>query len=258
MTKFYIDDSIHERGNFIISGIVITDEEIDALISESLLKNEFNPETDEFKSGLSYRRYPKMINVRQDIKNIIRNHCKIGLVILPSSERANIGIETLKGLKQIIESNDFEQDFEVFIDENYFRNADTGIKLAKEINLNNGKLNLEVDSKLVKGIQLADLVAHTCSTMMLEKLGLVTKQVKVGENSGYDDPDMEVEIGFELWADLRYCFLGKLDEEKLNNGDEPPINKTEPFGLYISELCNEELATNTRQRFGEIYLGCIH
>lgn len=30
----------------------------------------------------------------------------------------------------------------------------------------------------MKGIQLADLVAHTCATMLLETLGLVTKNVK--------------------------------------------------------------------------------
>jgi hypothetical protein len=69
--------------------------------------------------------------------------------------------------------------------------------------LDNYKLFLEVDSIKVKGIQLADLVAHTFATMLLEQLGLVDKKVKAGENSGYD-PDLEIELGFELWASIRY------------------------------------------------------
>tara|TARA_R110002051_G_scaffold60067_1_gene110108 strand:+ start:160 stop:378 length:219 start_codon:yes stop_codon:yes gene_type:complete len=44
MTKTYIDNSVYERGNIIISGIIVTKENIDKLISESLQNNGFLPE----------------------------------------------------------------------------------------------------------------------------------------------------------------------------------------------------------------------
>ena len=203
MTKIYIDDSVHERGNFIISGIVITNIEVDEKIIESLIKHGFNPEIDEFKSGLNYRKYPKMLDVRKDLKRIISSNCKIGLVLLPIEQRQNIGIETLKGLKKILDSNDFGEDIEIYVDENYFKSKKAGEEFGRDIGLDNYKLFLEVDSIKVKGIQLADLVAHIFATMLLEQLGLVDKKVKAGENSGYD-PDLEIELGFELWASIRY------------------------------------------------------
>ncbi len=257
MTRIYIDDSVHDRGGFIISGIIITDEDIEDHISASLKNNGFDPEQYEFKSGLNYQKYPKMLDVRNDLKNIISSVCKIGLVVLPISERKNIGIETFKGLKQIIDSNNFKEKIEIFVDENYFKNVNVGEKYAKEIGLENCKLNLEVDSKKVKGIQLADLVAHTCSTILLEQLKIIDKKVKAGENSGYE-PDMDIELGFELWAGIRYNFLGEMDMERFEDGDGLPMKITEPYGLYVSEYCDITLKENAKGRFGEIYMGCIH
>ncbi len=257
MTNIYIDDSIHERGNFIVSGIVVTDNEnIDNDISESLIKNGYDSEQDEFKSGLSFRKHPKMLNVRNDLKNILSSSCKLGLIILPNDKRQFIGKETLKGLKTIIDSNNYNDELKIFIDENYFRNSEVGVKYAKSIGLPSDNLHLEVDSKKIKGIQLADLVAHTCSTMLLEQLNLIDKKVKAGENSGYD-PDLEIEIGFELWASTRYNILGVINEDFLN-GYGHPIKLTEPFGLYISEYCDDNLRKNIKDRFSEIYMGCIH
>lgn len=257
MTKIYIDDSIHERGGFIISGIIVTKANIEDLISKSLRENGYDTEKDEFKSSLSYRKYPEMIDVRNDLKSIISSECQIGLVVLPISEKHNIGFETLKGLKHIIDSNDFEKDIEIYVDENYFKNIKKGEEYAKKIGFENCILNLEVDSKIVKGIQLADLVAHTCSTMLLEQMKIVNKKVQVGDNSGYD-PDVEVELGFELWAEIRYSILGKMDMNRYETGDGETIKLTEPYGLFISEYCNDILRINTKERFGEVYMGCIH
>lgn len=255
-TYIYVDDSIHERGNFIISGIVVTSEDIEKRISDCLILNGYNPEKDEFKSGLSFRKHPKMLNVRNELKVIISSACKIGLIVLPSIKRQHNGFETLKGLKKMIDSNDFEGEIKIFIDENYFKNEIVGKKFAERIGLLNCTLELEVDSKVVKGIQLADLVAHTCSTMLLEQLNLIDKKVRSGENSGYD-PELEVELGFELWASIRYCFLGVINEDFLNGiGEQKKM--TEPFGLYISDYCDKVLREKVKDRFSEIYMGCIH
>lgn len=46
MTYIYVDDSIQERANFIISGIVVTSENIEKRISDCLILNGYNPKKD--------------------------------------------------------------------------------------------------------------------------------------------------------------------------------------------------------------------
>ena len=110
----------------------------------------------------------------------------------------------------------------------------------------------------VVGLQVADLVAHTCATMLLSEMGLVEKRVKVGNTSGYE-PDDEVDLAFVLWASVRWNFFA-----------EPPPPPTqwesqldwqanvESCGLFVASSASNELRTAARQRFGTMYLGCIH
>lgn len=97
--------------------------------------------------------------------------------------------------------------------------------------------------------------------MLLEEMGIVKKQVRAGENSGYH-PDDLLELGFELWASLRYALLGK---NEYIEGVSPPLDdpanpffRVDGYGLYIAPSCSRELAEYARNRFGINYLGCIH
>ena len=141
-----------------------------------------------------------------------------------------------------------------------FKNSNDVVLLLLQNDLNKYPVYLfeEQNSKIIRGIQVADLVASKCSTMLKETLGLIDKTVKAGPKSGYD-PDMEINIGFELWADIRYNFFS-----------DPPINPDEwdsmldckaivgKKGLFISENCTDEVKAAAEGRFGEMYLGCIH
>lgn len=96
--------------------------------------------------------------------------------------------------------------------------------------------------------------------MLLEEMGLVRKTVLAGDGSGYD-PNLEIELGFELWASLRYALLGRNQEiEGLSTPGDPanPYFRVEGYGLYIAPSCTQELTTHARNRFGVNYLGCIH
>ena len=97
----------------------------------------------------------------------------------------------------------------VHFDENLFDAVDRGLDAANALDLpERCNINLEQDSRQVAGIQLADLAAHTCAIMLAESLGFVRKTVKAGDNSGYD-PDLDINIGFELWSSVRYNFLSE-------------------------------------------------
>jgi hypothetical protein len=242
-----------DKENYMSIGVSVRTTKFAARNNGIGVRQESNPQS---PTAYSSVRYPKMMDVRNDLKAIITS-CQIGLVLLPIEQRQNIGIETFKGLKKILDSNDFGKDIEIYVDENYFKSKKIGEEFGQKIGLDNYELFLEVDSIKVKGIQIADLVAHTFATMLLEQLGLIDKKVKAGENSGYD-PDLEIELGFELWASIRYSMIGKVDMERFEVGDGQPIKLTEPYGFYISSFCDENLQKNGKERFGEIYLGCIH
>jgi hypothetical protein len=255
MTEIFVDDSIHDRGEFIICGIVISKNNPNQEIADCLSNHGYNPKKDEFKRGLNYTRNPKMLQVRNCLKGILSS-CSIGLIVLPSEKRKYIGEETLKGIKQIIDSNKIKGKIRLSIDENFFKSKQSGGKFANDLGLTNVELNLESDSKIERGIQLADLVAHTCSSMLLESMGLINKMVRVGENSGYDLDD-EVNLGFELWASVRYQILGEVGQEQFFK-EGMPMKKTYPYGLYVSDYCNSKLKEHSYGRFSDIYLGCIH
>ena len=114
------------------------------------------------------------------------------------------------------------------------------------------------DSREVGGLQLADHVAHSLSGMLLEQMGLLRKHIKAGENSGYD-PELLIELGFELWASLRYSLI--YGPNDATPEDDQLVTATFPmegFGLYVAPSCNSDLTSHARARFGTNYLGCIH
>ncbi|RJE70929.1 DUF3800 domain-containing protein [Reichenbachiella sp. MSK19-1] len=258
MKYLFIDDSIHDeyRGNFILSAFVFINSNPENWISSSLIRHGYNPLLDEFKSGVNFRKHPNMTYVRNDLKSIIQSNCKIGLAVLPRNRREDIGIESLKAFKQFLNFNHFKEGIEVFIDSSYFKDPKSAQNIVEELGIQNHTYHFEQDSIHVKGIQLADLVAHTASTMLLETMGHINKQVKAGENSGYD-PDMDIELGFELWATIRYSLISK-PKEKINHPIDESTYDVFPYGLYVSEYCDLDLVTQIKNRFGGVYLGCIH
>ena len=92
-------------------------------------------------------------------------------------------------------------------------------------------------------------------------MGIVKKTVLAGKGSGYD-PDLEIELGFELWAGLRYVLLGKNEHiPGLSPPPDDPANpyfRVEGYGMFLPPSCPEMLAAHARNRFGINYLGCIH
>jgi hypothetical protein len=120
---------------------------------------------------------------------------------------------------------------------------------------------LNQDSRIAAGLQVADHAAHALGGILLEEMNIVRKIVSYDGGSGYD-PDQEIELGFELWASLRYALLGKSEYiPGISPASDDSINpylRVDGYGLFVSPSCSEKLAENVRNRFGINYLGCIH
>ena len=94
--------------------------------------------------------------------------------------------------------------------------------------------------------------------MLFDSLGLINKTVKVGPNSGYD-PEMIIELGFEMWAGMRYLFFSNY--RTIREIQDPIKDLTFEVGrysLYTAPGCSNKLRHAAKERFSKMYIGCIH
>jgi len=253
MGNIYFDESIRDSGKFIVGAAIYSEQDLTALVHD--LWKEFGlPPTHEYKSSALKGADESGRKQRSQLYGILQKG-RVGLVICPTSHRKELGKYAVALLKQLLATGLIPSGQHVFyLDEGIIVSTED-IQEAAVVGV---LLNPAQDSRITAGLQVADLAAHSTGGMLLEQMGLLKKTVRAGENSGYD-PDLQIEIGFELWANLRYYLF----QVSTANGDETDQialanHKMEGFGLYIAPSCPEDLAKNARARFGENYLGCIH
>jgi len=182
---------------------------------------------------------------------------QLSIVVAPDSPRQVLGNEAIYGFKKILSTNRFEStQHQAFFDQGIFATAAIGKTATETL----GDISLacfcEQDSRQVLGLQVSDLVAHTCAVMLLAELGVVKKTVKTGENSGYD-PDSDMELEFELWAGVRYNFFAAARPPDQWKSQLDFQVEVESRGLHVAATCDPEVRRAAVARFGSMYLGCI-
>lgn len=256
--NFYFDDSVHDRGGFIV-GAYVYGPDADAEVASALASVGLRPETDEFKSSARMTGNPQRAALRLKLAEILIGY-RIAILVTARDHRQRLGEDAVRGLAQIIRANGLERDtpMAAMFDEGLFRTADRGTLLASEMGIDRHcDIRLEQDSREVRGIQLADLVAHSAGTMLLETIGAVDKQVKAGPDSGYPE-DLDVSLGFELWAGLRYQFFVAGPTARQDPVYRGALMDVGHNGLVITPSCPPALKAAATECFGQVYLGCIH
>lgn len=257
MSYFYFDETIRDKGNFIIGALVASEHDLSQIVSEQWRRLGLNPESAEYKSSDPKENSNLGVIQRQVMAELLQGS-KLALTVAPVSERRRLG-EYCADLLVQLSNTGFLQDGEhlLYLDQNIKLGA-RDIERLRTINIYPFPGS---DSKKVSGIQVADHAAHALGGMLLEEMGLITKQVRAGENSGYP-PDDLLELGFELWASLRYALIGQNEHiEGLSPHPDDPANpyfRIDGVGLHVASTCSEELSQQARSRFGINYLGCIH
>jgi hypothetical protein len=255
---FYFDESIRERGGFILGAFIYSKTDLSLAVSDALAAAGLQPRKDEYKSRFLDADMPERTVLRNHLYTLLEK-VKVGATIVPATQPRSVGDEALLALTKILVANSLaDTSHRAFFDEGItFGRA--GIENFRK-RFPACQINEAQDSRLVGGIQAADLAAHTMGTMLLEEQGLVSKQIKAGEYSGYL-PEMELPLGFKLWSILRYSFFMSPQPEGDNNPPESipePLFNVEDYGLYVAPSCSPELRDAAIQRFGKSYLGCIH
>lgn len=252
MGYFYFDDSIHDDAGFITGCLVYSEEDLNTKVYNALLKCGLDPEKDEHKSGKRIFGNDKLMQLRSEIFGI-SGLSKIALTFVPRNKRESLFIHGLNLYYKVVENNDLPKSGnKIFFDQGIFEQKE----YSKNIPIKYGELFCHQDSKLTRGIQVADFLAHICSMMLKEKLGLLKKSIPAGENSGYD-PEMMIDIGFTFWASIRYQYFQGLKDVSEESAARGHMN-VKDYGLLISDDFEPELKEKIQERFEYNYLGCIH
>ena len=117
MSYFYFDETIQERGQFIIGAFVCSVNDISAEVFSALEKVGLRPKVDEFKSGVRMDRNPEQQNLRAHLSKLLQS-TKIGVVVLPLTQRSLLGNEAIFALEKLLVANQMDQGVnEVFLDQ---------------------------------------------------------------------------------------------------------------------------------------------
>ena len=103
MAYFYFDESIHERGGF-ITGAYVYGPDADATVAAAIHRVGLQPDVDEFKSSVRMSDHPEQVGLRDELRQILRDY-RIGILVIPSADRASMGEEALRGLDQTARAN---------------------------------------------------------------------------------------------------------------------------------------------------------
>ncbi|MBS0126292.1 DUF3800 domain-containing protein [Thetidibacter halocola] len=257
MAYLYLDDSKHHQFGFSLAAFVICDDDPTEEIAKILNRHGFDPSSFEYKSSAKMKGDDRLQALRSALKLYIGRKCKIAICVVDGDK--NLGLAALKLLSTALDHPDLtEQRHQVFFDEGLFSSKKAAYELAgSDVALACCEFHFEQDSRHLLGIQLADIVAHTCSTMLLEKLGHVTKKIVFNNPMDSVYHGLEIELGFEMWAGIRYAFLS---QNKANPKDDFDLANVDvyPWGLFVDESVGETISIAAMERFGENYLGCIH
>lgn len=255
MAFLFYDDSKHHGWGFSLGAFVICENNPEQELLRMFENNGFDPKIFEFKSSSPMKNDPKLQALRDELRSFIQWNCKVAICV--SDGDKNLGPSGLELLKRVLLHPTLrDQTHHVFLDEGLFSSSKAAMTFSASIGGHEGcKFFFEQDSKSVFGIQLADLVAHTCGTMLIGALGRKMKLVKV-EDSGYDD-DIEIDLGFELWAGLRYAFLSAQKTDPKDKFEQACVDVS-AHGLFIDESTRSEVTIAATNRFAEMYLGCVH
>lgn len=257
MGYFYFDESIHPRGGFALGAFVYSELSIAEPVKRALLDSGIVPGVEEFKSGSRMDRHPEQGLARGLLRGIFRKYCQVGIVVLPNSCRRELGMESAAALRKIVFANDFQTDsHEVYFDKGTFPSEQAGQMATSGFEeFQRCRFYFEQDSVQIGGLQVADLLAHSCAMMLLTELGLLKKTVKAGERLGFDD--LEVTLDFELNAELRHHFFASAVPASPRSDLDFWVDVGSK-GLHVSSTCDENLRYAAISRFGRMFLGCIH
>jgi len=257
MAYFYLDDSKHHGHGFSLAAFAICQSDPTESVAKIFRTCGFDPATFEFKSSSRMAGNEKLQQLRSDLRQFIQWKCRIAVCVVKDDKRLGPAALNLLGAALCHPTlAGFEH--RVAFDEGLFSSTQAADGLvSKDPSLQKCDFAFEQDSKQQLGIQIADLIAHTCATMLRESLSTQPKTITWDDPRDHTYHGLEVPLEFEMWTSIRYAFLCMSKSAHKDDLDMAVVDVF-PCGLYVDEQVDDRVATAAFKRFGENYLGCCH
>lgn len=247
--QLYFDETIREKGDFVIGALVASEIDLTPLVHRIWQDEGLDPRAYEFKSSSPKHTDEKSKKHRTQLARLLID-CRLALLVVPMCERKLLGNHCAALLAQLLKSKLIPHNANsLFVDQGILVSTD-------ELDALGLKVYPEQNSISCGGLQVADHAAHVLGSMLLEDLGCLTKLVKISDEEGCCDET--INLGFELWAGLRYSFFGITNPELDPYDQNTHTRMVDGYGLLVTSSCSPKLRKAAKRRFGSIYLGCIN
>lgn len=276
LTHCYVDESVQTKSGFVASAFVFTETGFEQEVEHALRTAGLDPRVEEFKSSARMDSNTAMRAAREALLALARSRTRIAVFLGPY-DRQTIGKHCLQALQSVLLRNGLTpSSLDVHFDEDIFSSEAEAQRLLRLFHfLSDARVHPMEDSRLVRGIQLADVVAHSFGQIVKAEISGEGKVVEIGgSNTGYPE-GTTASLGWTLLMSLRYALFTRpmaYDGEKYDVASDPvvldPVNDDPAnygqhpiligWGVQTAPESSAELRYAVERSLGRIWLGCIH
>ncbi|MBM3494727.1 MAG: hypothetical protein FJX72_10500, partial [Armatimonadetes bacterium] len=193
---------------FVVTAFVFASPSFEGEVERALQRVGLSPREDELKSSARMDSDHRMRAARDAALDLAGSSTRIAVFFGPY-DRSSIGKDCLQALQSVLLRNGLSGvPLDVHFDEDIFPSAAEAERLqALFCTLRDVEIHPREDSRLVLGIQVADVVAHCFGQILKEEMSGESKEVEIGgSNTGYPD-GTKAPLGWKLLMSLRYSLL---------------------------------------------------
>lgn len=272
----YVDDSIHDAYGFIVLAFVFCSDDACPDVELALISAGMDPAFEEYKSGVRMDGNFRMQEARDKLLRVVRTRAKVAVVVAARDNEISLGMQCLQALQSITIRNGIACDgLNVHVDEGIFHSSrHAEIELAKFGYLSSISLFPCEKSHICRGIQLADLVAHTLSQAVRDGVSESPRMIDAGgADSGYED-DVKIPLSDLLVAGFSYSIICRQmvwAGDAFDPATDPliidPDSDGMSYGLYpealgwgvqVSQRVPDNVRAAVAKVLGRIWRGCWH
>ena len=274
--RCFVDESVHDTSGFVTTAFVFGDAALEERVSRILKEGGLVPGTDELKSSLRMDADSRLRTARSRVLALANASTQVAVFIGPYN-RAAIGKDCLQALQSVLVRNGLaETALDAYFDEGIFVSTSEAQRLQPYYRaLTRVQIHPCEDSRLVLGIQVADILAHSFAQIVKAHLTGKDKEVDIGGRStGYPE-GTKAPLAWSLLMNLRYALftrpiayekyeyrletdpvvLDPLRDDPVKYGQNPVLLG---WGIQVAPESGAELRVAVEKAFGKLWLGCIH
>ena len=267
---------MHSDSGFVATAFVFGDSGFEGEVQQLLDEVGLSPGGDELKSSARMDSEPRMRAARDGALKLAGTSARIAVFFGPY-DRSTIGKRCLQALQSVLLRNGLAgMPLEVRFDEGIFLSEAEADRLQQLFwTLCDVRIHSREDSRLVPGIQVADVVAHSFGQILKAEILGESKSIEIGgPDTGCPD-GTKAPLGWSLLMSLRYSLfrrpiayegeryalesdpvvLDPVHDDPVEYGQHPTLLG---WGVQVAPEASIELRCAVERSLGKIWLGCIH